>query len=279
MNKKFKAMLAVMTLTSAITSTTFAEEQEFKYEFEDQNEYLVEGIIHDTAQKILPISLEARYFAPHFNAKVQSDNIHYNGGKINLKDDLGFGNDKAPELIFRFKRFTADYIHVHGAGKTNLGSDTLKFAGTTFDGNIKSQSDFHYLKLNVDNPIINVAGTGIDWKYGLTGMYWKGKVKGNEKSTGINMNKSKEYGAPVPTLGLGAHVSILPSLKVYANISGLPLGGYGHFYDFEAGLRYNPIDVLGINVGFRRIDMTLKHDDDYANLRLNGPYAGLRFDF
>ena len=245
---------------------------------ENELDSLVGGVVRDTAQKVFPFSVEARFFSPHFNAKVHSDKIHYNGGEVNLKDDLGFDNDNAPELIFRYKRFTADYIHVHGTGNANLNGDNLRFGGVNFSGRVHSQSDLNYLKLTVSNPIFSVMGSGVDWSYGLTGMYWKGKVRGSEAVTGISTSKSKEYGAPVPTIGLGAHAALLPSLSVYATIAGLPLGGYGYYYDLEAGLRYNPLEILGITAGFRRIDIKLKHDDDSARMTMNGPYAGLRVD-
>ena len=246
---------------------------------EELSNFVVGGVVRDTAQKILPISIEARFFAPHFDAKVHSNSIHYNGGQVSLKDNLGFNNDNAPELIFRYKRFSADYIHVHGTGNTNLNGSNLKFGGVDFNGRIHSQSDLNYLKLTVTNPIISVLGSGVDWSYGLTGMHWRGKVRGNNVSTGLSTSKSKEYGAPVPTIGIGAHAALLPSLSVYASIAGLPLGGYGHYYDFEAGIRYSPLEILGITAGFRRIDVTLKHDDDSAKLKMNGPYAGIRVDF
>ena len=69
------------------------------------------------------------------------------------------------------------------------------------------------------------------------------------------------------------------TFKIYAHISGLPLGGYGHFYDFEAGLNYNPIENLGITAGYRRIDANVHHDDDSGNFRMNGPFAGVRYSF
>ena len=74
-------------------------------------EQIVNGVVHDTTQKILPISIEARYFAPHMDISIFADDIRFNDGKVSLKDDLGFGNDKTPEFIFRYKRLTFDYIH------------------------------------------------------------------------------------------------------------------------------------------------------------------------
>ena len=292
MNKKIAALLMGATIATSTTNafaadtdandkTTIVKESKVintivdpqiqGESYDELSNYIVGGVIRDTAQKIFPFSVEARFYAPHFNAKVKSNKIHYNGGEVGLKDNLGFNNDNAPELIFRYKRFTADYIHVHGTGNTNL-SGNLKFGGVDFAGNVRSQSDLNYLKLTVNNPIISVLGSGVDWSYGLTGIHWKGKVRDN------NNNKSKEYGAPIPNIGIGAHAALLPSLSVYANISGLPLGGYGHYYDLEAGLRFTPLEILGITAGFRKIDVTLKHDDDSAKLKLNGPYAGLRVD-
>ncbi len=247
---------------------------------DEQPPYLVKGVIKDVAQKILPVSIEARYFAPHMDMKVKSDKIYMNGsGEVGLKDNLGFGNDKAPELIFRYKRMTLDYIRLSGTGDKDFGgTNVLTFNGAHFHGNTHSKSELHYIKLNFANPIINVLGTGVDWSYGLTGMVWKGKINGTD-TNGRSASKSKTFGAPIPTLGVGAHAALLPSLNVYANISGLPLGGYGHFYDFEAGVRYSPLEIVGISVGFRRIHANIKHKEDSGDLTMNGPFAGVRVDF
>ena len=290
MTSKFSKVLLAAGLIFAIPATTSAAENEsepvkkinipIEHKAAETPEYLVAGAVKDITQKILPISVEARFFVPHMDMSVQSDSIYYNGGKVGLKNDLGFGNDNAPEVVFRYKRFTADYFKIHGTGSRNFsGSDVLTFGGSRFHGNTDSQSDLHYLKLQVTNPIINVLGSGVDWSYGLTGIYWKGSVTGTELGTGNSVHKSKEFGAPVPTLGIGAHASLLDTLLFNVHLSGLPLGGHGHFYDFEAGIRYNPLDLLSISVGYRKIHANIKHKDDSGTLDLDGPYAGLRFDF
>lgn len=243
-------------------------------------ETIVNGVVQDVAQKILPVSIEGRWFSPHMDIKVKSDKIRYRDGSVGLKDDLGFGDDKAPEVIFRYKRFTADYIRVHGTGeRTFTKAQPLLFGGANLRGTINSDSEFHYLKLQITNPVVSAFGSGVDWSYGITGIYWKGSVTGTDVSTGKSIDKSESLGVPVPTLGIGAHASLLPKIKAYAHISGLPLGGYGHFYDFEAGIRYNPVDFVGIDIGYRKIHANIKHKEDSGKFNLQGPYAGIRFDF
>ena len=288
-NKLAKILLAAGMILS-LPASTFAAEVEtdsegkihFPIEREEagEPEFLVKGALKDVTQKILPISAEVRYFAPRFGMDIKSDDTYYNGGEVNLKDHLGFGNDKAPELIFRYKRFTADYFMLHGSGHTNIsGTNNLTYDGKNYFGDVNSQSDLHYLKLQVTNPIINVLGSGVDWSYGLTGVYWKGKVEGTELGTGNLINGSKSFGAPIPTVGIGAHASLLDILIFRAHLSGMTFGSHGNLYDFEAGLRYNPIDLLSISVGYRKIHAKIKHSDDSGTLDLNGPYAGLRLDF
>ena len=288
-NKLAKILLAagmILTLPATTLAAETETDSEGKIHFPIEREevetpdFLVNGAIKDVTQKILPISVEARYFMPRMNMKVNSDKFSYNGGSIGTKDNLGFGNDKAPELIFRYNRFTADYFKVHGSGDTNIsGSNYLTFNGKDYSGNVHSKNDLHYLKLQVTNPIVNVLGSGVDWSYGLTGLRWKGTVNGTESLTGNAISESKSFSGVIPTLGIGAHASLLDILIFRAHLSGMTFGGRGHLYDFEAGVRYNPLDLLSISVGYRKIHAKIKSSDDIGTLDINGPYAGLRFDF
>lgn len=240
---------------------------------------LADSISDEDRFKDHNFSIEARYFAPHFDAKIQSDKIYYNGGSVGLKDNLGFGNDKAPEIILRYKGLSIDYIYIHGSGdKTFSGRDVLTFGGNKYRGHVNSKNNLHYLKLLITNPIRTTDDGSITWSYGLTGMFWKGKVSGQD-IRGRSISKSEDFGAPLPTLGLGANVKILPQFNAYANISGMYAGHYGHFYDLEAGIKYKPSPHFSITAGYRKIEVKVNHKDDYGNLKMNGPFAGLRFDF
>ena len=153
------------------------------------------------------------------------------------------------------------------------------YGGLHLEGNVTSKSDLDYLKLQITNPIVNVLGSGVDWSYGLTGIIWEGTATGTQAETGRQASKTKSFYLPIPTLGVGAHASLLPSLKAYANISGMTFGSYGHVYDLEAGIRYNPIEFLGIDIGYRKIHANIKHHDDKGTFDMKGPFAGIRYDF
>ena len=263
-----------------VINLAYAEELSSSEESSSEPSIKFEESISDEDRfKDCPFSIEGRYFSPHFDAKVKSDKIYYNGGTVGLKDNLGFGNDNAPEIILRYKRLSLDYFYVHGSGhKTYSGNDVLTFGGSRYRGQIDSKNNLHYLKLTVTNPIKMTEDGGVTWSYGLTGMFWKGKVSGTD-TRGRSESRSEDFGAPIPTLGLGAKVNILPQFHGYANISGMYAGHYGHIYDFEAGIQFKPAPHFAITAGYRKIETKVKHKDDYGKLKMNGPFAGVRFDF
>lgn len=302
-NKLAKVLLAAGMIFTLPASTTFAAEidsdadEETKIEVLEEKksenihipikraeveppEFLVKGVVKDLTQKILPVSLEARFFAPRTDIAFKSDNYHYNGGDIHLKSDLGFGNDNAPELIFRYRNFTADYFKVHGSGSNFFtGNEVLRMGDYNYVGNVNSDSNLHYLKLQVTNPVVKALGSGVDWSYGLTGIRWERSSSGFIAGTAISDSSSKTINSVMPTVGIGAHASILDTLIFNVHLSGMALGKDRNLYDFEAGVRYNPIDLLSISVGYRKIHAKLKKGGETETFDLNGPYAGLRFDF
>ena len=278
-----RLLVATMAATSLIylqSGTVFAEEVNSVEEDTSESEIKFEESISDKDRfEDCPFSIEGRFFSPHFDANVKSDKIYLNGGTVGLKDNLGFGNDNAPEVILRYKRFSLDYIYIHGSGhKTYSGHDVLTFGGRKYRGQVDSKNTLHYLKLNFTNPIKMTEDGGLTWSYGLTGMFWKGKVSGSDQR-GRHESRSEDFGVPIPTLGLGAQINILPQLHGYANFSGMYLGHYGHFYDFEAGIKYKPTPHFAITAGYRKIETKVDRKDDYGKLKMNGPFAGLRFDF
>lgn len=145
------------------------------------------------------------------------------------------------EIIFRYKRFFADYNRVD------------------------STKNLHYIKLNVNNEIISMLGTGLEWSYGVTGINWKDADENNF--------------VPVPTIGINFYMKIMPKMKFYTQFSGMPAGGFGRIYDAETGLRYSPSKYFTITAGYRHLSTKVNHNKSYGGFKNSGVFIGVRSDF
>ena len=288
---KKKTILSTALMLSAISTSAFASTPTTVAEVAtDTTTNIVEQVATevakdtaltaiDTVEKVKPtigITVEERFFAPHLSGGVQSDNIKYNGGKVDWKDTLGLSDEHSPETILRYKNMSLDWMHYHSKGDSTLASP-LTFDGKTYNGKVDSKTNFDYLKFSVEKPIVKTSVGEVKWNYGLAGLMWDAEVKGT--ASGVNTSSSKSFGAPVPMVGVNAKATLAKGLSAYTNVSGLPLGGYGHIVDLEAGLHYEPVTNFGVNVGYRMLDVDLHHDDDSASFKLAGPFAGLRYTF
>ena len=144
------------------------------------------------------------------------------------------------EIIFRYKKFFIDYNRVD------------------------SQKDLNYIKLNVNNEIISMLGSGVDWSYGVTGITW---------------SDSEDNFVPVPILGIDLYVTIRPKVKFYTQFSGMPVGGFGRIYDAESGFRYSPHKHFTITAGYRHLSAKVHDKNHYNNFTTSGAFIGVRTDF
>ena len=228
--------------------------------------------------KSLPrISLEARYFAPKLTAEAKTDSVKMfnNDGIIDFKNTLGLGNDSAPELRLTYNNLSIDYMHLHSGGDANLTLNPVIFNNKTFTVDVNTTINFDYLSFNVTNKLVHNDNVKVDWTYGLTRFRFDANVKNKI------FNESKSITARRPVLGLSAVANLdnYEAFQVYAAISGLPAGGYGHFYDAEAGLKYNIQNNISVTAGYRIIDLKVTHDNDYLNYKLSGPFFGATYNF
>ena len=265
MTKKF---LTVFMSANIFFATANAQEtsEELWAEFEARK-----NIIKDLQEKDLDFSLEARYFSPSSSMRINTANANWNGGTLDLKKDLNLVNKNIPEIIFRYKNFSIDYLQMQRHGE-NFFAGELNLDGKSFSGGTSAKNNFQYIKFNVDNDIISLMGTGAFWSYGLAGIYWRGSV---ENFSGASQ---KNYFVPMPTVGLGIYMAIMPKMKIYLNFSGMFMGGKGHLRDFESGLRYSPSKNFTLTAGFRSLEFNINNKGN-GDFKMNGPFIGLRSDF
>ena len=144
------------------------------------------------------------------------------------------------EIIFRYKNFFVDYDHI--------GRD----------------KNLNYINLKVNNEIISMLGSGIEWSYGLSGVCW---------------NDSTSKFVPVPTLGIDLYITIRPKVKFYTQFSGMPVGGFGRIYDAETGLRYSPSKYFTITAGYRHLSAKVQKSNSSGSFKNSGVFVGIRSDF
>lgn len=252
--KKFFAMTLPFLLMSSATAHEVRED--------------VDKGIASVKQRKFEFSAETRFFAPNLNAQLKAADFRFNGGRVDLRDDLNFTRGEAPEILLRYKNLSLDWLHLHGAGKSSVGG-TMNFVGQNFSGELDSRSDIHFVKLKLDRDIFSLMGTGIQWNVALNALHWHGTTN----------SATKNFSAFLPSVGLNLFVRFRPRWDLYVQFAGLPLGRHGHFADFESGIKYYPQKNFSINAGWRRIDFKLRRGGDLSNFVLNGPFVGVRYDF
>ena len=267
MNAKKILSLIISAIIFLATAETFAQENSKQAEISNAIQKTVKKL-----EKKSPISFEVRYFSLGADANLNTSKVNLNGGELNLKKDLQIIDDHASEIIIRYKNFSVDYLRMTKKGDRNLSENNLHIDGKNFSGNISAKNNFQYIKLNVDNEIISLMGTGANWSYGVTGIYWRGS------SANSSGSRTKNYFVAVPTVGFGIYMAIMPKMTIYTQISGIFLGGRGHLHDFESGLKYSPSKNFSMTAGFRSIEFNLNHKGD-GDFKMNGPFIGLRSDF
>ncbi len=145
------------------------------------------------------------------------------------------------EIIFRYKRFFVDYNRVD------------------------SQKNLNFIKMNVNNEIFSLMGTGLNWSYGVTGITWKDSDENNF--------------VPVPTVGIDFYMTIRPRVKFYTQFSGMPVGGFGRIYDAETGFKYSPSKHFTITAGYRHFSAKVHDKNNFSNFTTSGAFVGVRSDF
>ena len=223
-------------------------------------------------QKKFYCGIETRFFAPNLNAQIKSSDFSFNGGRVDLRDDLNFTRGEAPEILLRYKNFSLDWIHLHGAGKSSVDGN-LNFGGQNFNGKLDSRGDLHFARLKVDREIFSLMGTEISWHVALNAVNWHGTARNGDFSA------TKNYFAALPSVGINLCMRIRPRLDIFAQFSGMTLGRRGHFTDFESGIKYFPQKNFSISAGWRRIDFKLRRGGDLGDFTLNGAFVGVRYDF
>lgn len=230
------------------------------------------------------IGARGLYWFPSLSGDVKADNSGVVGTKLNLKDDLGVGNESFPivEAFGGVGRHSVSlaYTPIDYSGQKLLAVG-IQFNGKTYAANTNVHTDlelkmldfqYKYKFLDLDNILAGFSLSAI------------GQVKyidGYAKIADTTTNTSAEYTikAPIPMIGLGAHAGILAGLlEARAMMTGVVYSG-NHLYEALAELSFTPFPFLDINAGYKIMSLKVDHNDVFLDSTFSGPYVGVTFSF
>lgn len=231
------------------------------------------------------LELEGRYWPAALTAtvRVTGDHAEVPGdiSTINLKSDLGLKDKNLKD--FRLTLFTGPnsrlrvaYVKMDYSADQNI-TRTILFNGQTYTVGTRVLTT-----LNLDY-----------WRYG-----WVWELVGGPSSNvkfgtlleaktisvdaGLSapelappVAERKSFSATVPTVGLVLDINPSRMLNIFAEASGMSLGGKGHAWDGEAGLKLVLGSHLVVSGGYRYFDLQVNDKPDFAKLKNTGPFVGV----
>jgi len=229
------------------------------------------------------LEVEGRYWAPNFTGQVQvtgGAQVPDGLGVIDLKDDLGLTNKRFED--WRVSLATGPHSRLRVAYVSmDYNADQQVQRTVVFDGQTYT----------VGTRVV----TNLSMKYWRYGWIWEfindplGRVHFGTiveaKSLSIDASlaapalsppiaEHKKFDATLPSLGLALDVDPIPTVKIFAELSGISAGKYGHGWDGEAGLKLSLAPGLSLTGGYRYFDLEAKDDPDFAKLKNAGPFVG-----
>jgi hypothetical protein len=226
------------------------------------------------------IGARAMYWFPSFKTDMKVDAAGLIGDNLNLKDNLGVGNNSFPT----FEAFG-------GLGKHNLslaytpisysGSTTLArpvtFSGQTFTGNVNTDLKLRMLDLEYQYIFLDMENILAGFSLGAIG-----KIKyidGEAKLSSTGKAASDTIQLPIPMVGFGAHIGLLLDiLEARAKVTGIAYSG-NYLYEGMADLSFTPFPFLDIHAGYKMIRVRIDRNETFLDSEFTGPYVGLTVSF
>lgn len=231
------------------------------------------------------VEFEGRYWITDLTAKAKLTEADITGTDIDFKADLGIEDKNFPDARFTWytgpqSKLRLTYTQIDYSGDKNV-ERTIEFGGETYTVGTRviTDLDVNYLRLGWVWQFINVAEGKV--KFGTLL-----EVKGFWLDTSLEapglippVKESGKFAAGLPTIGVALDINPQKMVNIFAEISGLPAGKYGYFFDGEAGMKIIPIKNLSIIGGYRIFDIKAKDEPDHARLRISGPFIGATLRF
>lgn len=229
------------------------------------------------------VELEGRYWITGLNSHVKVTEDLLIGTDIDLVDDLGLGDKDFPEVRLKWNTGPNSLLRF-AYTKVCFGGDKVIERAISFSGQTYAVGTHVSTELEVDYFRLGWAWQFLDIGEGAVkaGPLLEAKafmLDASLDAPSIGVSEAEDFIIALPTIGAMVDVNVGEKFNLFAEVSGLPSAGYGHFFDTEIGIKFIPIENLSIIVGYRVIDIELEDDDSYGEIDMTGPFFGATLRF
>jgi outer membrane protein len=210
--------------------------------------------------------------------------VSVEGDRFDLEDELGLGREQRgfvwallqhPVPALPNVKLRYNPLSFSGTGTVTA---TRNFGPITIGGNTEVQSRAkldHLDAILYYQPLDNWVSLG----FGLNIKLFDGEFHIQETADPDNSH-TETFSGPLPLLYLNAAFEFpATGLSVRFEGSGIAYSG-NRIIDASAAVRYQVLPLLHVEAGYRRLELRIDEFDDIdADMRIDGPYAGLLLRF
>jgi len=234
-----------------------------------------------TAHADETVSVKLGYMVLSPSGQFASANNNIVGTRIDMKNDLNFGNSTQPtgEIAISLgdSMVSLGFVPVDFSGSgvltRNINFNGQNFAlGTTASSSFKADIfDFGYTYY-----LVNMDDLPSRLQIGVEAAVKTINAKTNMTSAAVNT--SRNVTVPIPTVGLRGRVALADFIGLTGRVGYLGYSG-NRFLDADAQIEFSPLPMLGLYAGYRHLNLKVDSSGVFADVTMQGPYAGGFFRF
>lgn len=226
---------------------------------------------------VIGASFGASAWQPDFSGNVSTGGA---SAAINLQDDLGFDDDDSTSYYIALEHplpvlpnLRLSHTDLETSASATLSRDiTFDDQVYTFNSNVNSTLDLSHTDATFYYELLD---NWVNLDMGLTARIFDSQVDISDNSS----TASESMDVVVPMLYASGRFDLpLSGLYAGASANGLSLGD-ADLLDYLINVGYETSLGLGMELGYRKLDLNYDDDNDEIDLAVDGAYLGLYFDF
>jgi len=231
------------------------------------------------------LELEGRFWHPVLAARARAAVADEPATDIDLKRDLGMRDRGLSEArltwrVGRRHRLRLAYTPIVYQGD-RIVQTTVRFRGQTYEFGTRVASEFRlqylrlgwtWLWLDLGGGVVRL-GPLVDFK----GFRAEGSL--TTSAGPVPISATRTWWAGAPTLGVALDVRPSGWVGVFVEVSGLPAGSLGTFWDGEIGVQVTPFRHFRLVGGYRYLRGQVTSGSDFVEATMVGPFLSAILGF